>query len=293
MKKIFFFAAISALLVSCGGKNNADVIEEYPEGNNSGVVVFTEKPAVPLSQESDLLLGSLDLMGNSTYLGKGTESFKSAAVRVVVGRYNTSSDGTYNFTTGPLAGGKLVKKGNSFKFTFGSKEITGSGSFTPSSTPSDPIVKALCGAHWKLSFIEAKLKDKNASVTFSDNGHSIDPNNVEKVSEYINEKAGKELIPMSKVAGYEIAAISLSANPYKICVEFKNGKDPFEGTWTPVTSKTFTYSLNDVVLDGELFSAEASGSFDFEDNNNTLVIKMAAKSTSGLADIIIKAKKIK
>lgn len=297
MKKILSFAAVCALLISCGGKNNADApIQDFSEGESAGGALFNEeKPTLPLTSQTGLKLDSMELQGNETYLGIGEETVKGSKTIAVTGRFSTSQDGTINFTTGPLAGGKLIRNGNLFKFIFGTQEIVVNGTFTPTPVPTDPILVALCGAHWKFSSIKVTAPKYGIDVSFSDNGHSIDPNDIEAIAQYVNEKADKEVIPMSKVSGYKVKAISLSPAPKNtVCVEFENNVDPIYGTWDPsaIKSGNFSYHMA-ATLDGQLFSADANGTFSLENNNNILVLNLAAKSGSDIANLVIKAKKIK
>lgn len=294
MKKFFSFAAICALLISCGNKDNAEVVVDNPQSDNAGLVVFnTGNPQVKKG-ESDVLVNSINHFSNGSYVGEGVIGgalmTKAPVETKLVGRF-VASDGVYTYTSGDLAGCTLTRgNGNVLEFTDpkGGK-TNGSGTFTPGAPATDPVEVALTGAHWVLSSIDAKVKDKNISVNFNDKD-GINPNDVEKVAEYINKKGAK--IPMDKVQGYYIKSISLNPAPANsVIVEF-TGKDAIEGTWAPVIkSKTFSYKLN-ASLDGQLFDAEASGKFDFENNYQTLVLTMNAKADSGIADIIIKAKKI-
>lgn len=297
MKKFFSFAAICALLISCGNKDNAEVVVDNPQADNAGLVVFnTGNPQVKKG-ESNVLVNSINHFSNGSYVGEGVIGgalmTKAPVETKLVGRFVADAGtGTYTYTSGDLAGCTLIKQpGGSLLFTDpdGGK-TNGSGTFTPGAPATDPVEVALTGAHWKLSSIDAKVKDKNISVNFNDKD-GINPNDVEKVAEYINKKGAK--IPMEKVAGYYIKSISLNPAPANsIIVEFEGNVKPIEGTWAPVIkSKTFSYKLN-ASLDGQLFDAEASGKFDFENNYQTLVLTMNAKADSGIADIIIKAKKI-
>ncbi|MBR4775596.1 MAG: hypothetical protein IK008_05825 [Bacteroidales bacterium] len=290
MKKFFSFAAICALLISCGNKNNAEVVVDNPQKDNSGLVVFnTGNPQVEVGDSKKVTLNSINHFPNGSYVGEGVQT--KVVGEKVVGRF-VASDGVYQYTSGELAGCTLTRgNGGALEFTDpkGGK-TSGNGTFTPGAPASDPVEVALTGAHWKLSSIEAKVKDKNIKVNFNDKD-GINPNDVEKVAEYINKKGAN--IPMDKVKGYYIKSISLNPAPANsIIVEFEGNVKAIEGTWAPlIKSKTFSYQLN-ASLDGQLFDAEASGSFDFEDNYQTLVLTMNAKSDSGIADIIIKAKKI-
>lgn len=288
MKKIFSFAAICALLVACNGNKGDEPVVEFPQGNNAGKVSFSleSQPVVNGSK-----IASIDHFGNGSYVAYGYEftplQTKGAAQKTFIGRFTVTGD-VYSYT-GDLKGGSMVKQPGgvvSFTGTDGNKV---SGSFSGYTIPSNAVEKALCGAHWKLSSIKAQLKGKNVSLNFNDKS-GINPNDVENVAKEINRKGGD--IPMDKVTGYYIKAISLNLNPNKVIVEFTQ-KPAMEGVWTPVlTTKSFTYQLN-ANLDGKLFDAEASGTFALEDNDNTLVLTMTAKSGSDLeGEITIKAKKI-
>ena len=301
MKKILSFAAFCALLVSCGGNNAETTIQNFPEQKVAGKTEFVEnqEPELPLQDyETNIIVTSIEHMGNGTYLAEGYETAKALHRIVVTGRFSSEIDGsttTIKYLTGPLAGITLVKENSSYHFTYSGGDVTAPGTFTPTPTPTDPVLAALCGARWKFSYIEAKVPSHNVSLSFNaDSPNSINPNDVEKIAQYINEKAESEVIPMKSVSGYYVKSISLSpAEPdYTICVEFENGKEPVKGSWTPtIKEKTFEYHL-DQELDGKLFEADANGTFDFENNYNTLVLKMTAKAEAEVADIIIKAKKI-
>lgn len=286
MKKIFSFAAICALLVACNGNKGDEPVVDFPQGNNAGKASFAleSQPFVNGNK-----ISSIDHYGNGSYKGVGYASAplqtKGVAEKTFIGRFTVTGD-VYSYT-GDLKGGSMVKQPGgvvSFTGTDGNKS---NGNFSGFTIPSDPSSAILCGAHWKLSSIKATLKGKNVSLNFNDKS-GINPNDVEKVAEEINAKGGE--IPMDKVSGYYIKAISLNVSPDVVIVEFTN-KPSIEGTWKPV-NKTFTYSLN-ADLDGKLFDADAAGTFDFEDNNNTLVLTMNAKASSSLeGTITIKAKRI-
>lgn len=290
MKKLFSFAAVLAVLVACNnGKNEPAPVKDNPQAEYAGTVTFEGTKPVVNNGGDAVSINSLTHFPNGDYAATGfvtgPAQTKSALVKRLVGRFTVSS-GVYKYS-GDLNGATLTIEGGKVAFKIGN--ITGSGDFVPSTPNSNPITNALCAAHWKLSYIEAKVKDKNVSVIITDKD-GINPNDVEKVAEYINKKGAD--IPMDKVRGYYIKSIGLSVDPSTIIVEFENGKPTIEGEWSPnVLAKSFTYSLN-AELDGQLFDGEASGTFDFADNYNTLIIKMTAKNSSGLADIIIKAKKI-
>lgn len=295
MKKFFSFAAICALLISCGNKDNAEVVVDNPQADDAGLVVLTSnKPNVNVG-ESVVQINSINHFSNGSYVAEGwiggALMTKGAIEKTIVGRF-IASEGVYTYKSGDLAGCVLTRLPDNvfeFKNNNGGK-TSGGGTFTPSAPVTDPVEVALTGAHWKLSSIDAKVKDKNILVNFNDKD-GINPNDVEKVAEYINKKGAK--IPMEKVQGYYIKSISLNPAPANsIIVEFEGNVKAIEGTWTPnIKGKTFEYKLN-ANLDGQLFDAEASGKFDFENNYKTLVLTMNAKSDSGIADIIIKAKKI-
>ena len=293
MKKILSFAAVVEAFVACNGNSPEAPVVDYPQKDNAGVVEFpANKPQLKLGEKT-FLVSRIDHFANGIYEGVGYEDIiatvgkRKSSVNTFIGRYE-AKDGVYSYTSGEFKGGKLIKKADDkFDFSFGSESGSVSGSFTPATTPSNPAVSALCAAHWKLTYIEAKVKDKNVSVNFTDQS-GINPNDVEKVAEYINKKGAS--IPMDKVEGYYIKAISLSET--KVVVEFENGKPSIIGTWKPVlAAQTFSYVL-DAELDGELFDAEGSGKFELANNNSTLILTMTAKNDSGLADIIIKAKKV-
>lgn len=297
MKKFFSFAAICALLISCGNKDHADVVVDNPQADNAGNVVFnTGNPKIQVGG-SNVTVNSINHFANGSYVAEGFVGAplmtKGAVEQKLVGRFlGDAVSGTYTYTSGDLSGCSLVKQpGGGLVFTDAKGgKTSGSGSFTPGTPATDPIEVALTGAHWKLTSIDAKVKDKNVKVNFNDKD-GINPNDVEKVAEYINKKGAD--IPMEKVRGYYIKSISLNPAPANsVIVEFENGVKAIEGSWLPnIKAKTFSYSLN-ASLDGQLFDAEASGKFDFESNNSILVLTMTAKSDSGLADIIIRAKKI-
>lgn len=300
MKKILSIAAVCALLVACNGKNNVDEpVVDYPQQENAGAVVFTaNNPQVNVGDQS-ARLEKINHYANGIYEADAAMGVanppqvgkRNLSVQKLIGRF-VASAGSYSYTSGPLVGGTLTKMGDgSFNFNFGNKSGSASGTFTPNPKPTDPVASALCGAHWKLSSIVGKVKSKNIKLSYNDL-RGINPNNVEAVAQDINTLAGEEIIPMKKVSGYVIKAISLNLNPNKVIVEFEDGKDPIEGTWDAgLVAKSFSYNLN-ADLDGQLFDADGSGSFDFADNNNTLIITMTVKSSSDIADIIIKAKKV-
>lgn len=298
MKKIFSFAAICALLVSCGGNNNADVVVDNPQGDNAGQVAFNTNNPNLNAGGKDLQLNNIQHFGNGHYMGEGIpvggamSPTKGSLVQKITGRY-TAADLKYEYLDGDLAGCTLIlDKDNVFKFkNRNGNESSGNSTFTPAVTPTDIKLKALTGAHWKLSSIEAKVKGKNLKLKINGVGNSPDPNNVEKVAKYLNENGAN--IPLDKVTGYVIKSISLNVSPVNsIIVEFENGMKSIEGSWNPDTKNmTFSYVLN-ANLDGKLFDAEATGAFSFEDNYNTLVVNVDAKAASDMAEITIKAKKI-
>lgn len=291
MKKILAFATILAVLVACNGKNDP-IVKDNVQAENAGTVVFAagNQPVVNKDGNS-VLLSRINHFPNGDFVANGTVSgpaqTKNSLMKNLVGHFSVS-DGVYTYS-GDLSGATLTKKEG--KVVFSKDGVTKDGNFTPSTLPSDATLKALSGAHWKLSYIEGKLKNKDVSVNFTDKD-GINPNDVESMAKYLNGKGAD--IPMSKVEGCYIKSISLNVNPNAIIIEFVDPqKAPLEGAWTPdLLKKSFTYSLS-AELDGKLFDGEASGTFELADNNNTLIIKMSAKASSDLAgDITIKAKKI-
>lgn len=307
MKKIISFAAICALLISCGGnnKNDAVVVRDYPQEEHSGKVVFDEdKPILPAPGENNkkFEVQTIDHYANGDYRSTGVLHDQSLSVALMksdlsvsVGRFTVSSDGFFSYSGGVLDKARILfHEGGNFEFRDpDGNTYNGNGSVvTPADNPTDSKIKALAGAHWILTDIEATVKGKNITVNFTDKD-GINPNDVEKVAEYINKKGAS--IDLEKVAGYYIKSISLNVSPSKtIIVEFLNGKKAIEGTWAPVLTTnpmTFSYSFN-AELDGKLFDAEASGSFEFGSDYKTIVVKVNAKAAAEVADIVIKAKKI-
>ena len=291
MKKIFSFAAIIALLVSCNGKNDPAVIDNLPQQENAGKLVFTSGQP----QVSSLKVNSINHYANGTYEADAwivnPARTKGSAETKTVGRF-VASDGVYQYEGGGLDGCSLTwKSGGVIEFTNKDKVTsTGNGNFNPFTPPTNPTEIALVGAHWKLSSIVGKISGKDIKISYNDQ-RGINPNDVENVAKDINAIAEKELIPMKDVQGYYIKAISLNLNPNKIIVEF-TAKDPYEGNWTPdLKGNAFSYQLN-AKLDNELFSADAQGTYELANNNNTLILTMTAKNESGLANIVITCKKI-
>lgn len=298
MKKAFYFAAACLMAIACGNKNNADV-PEPPYVEAAGQIILEDEVflPLPLSDEEEFHLKEVYFFSNDSYLGKGYVPLNNPQAnamtkgsltveRNVYGHY-TMKDKVYTFKDGDIKNIKLeIKDNNKFIISEGSKQTEVKGTFTPATPPSTPDEKAIC-AKWKISEIVAKIPSKSIDVNFTDK-QGINPNDVEAIANYINGKA-PQTIDMKKVEGYYISEISLSQT--KVAVEFTT-KPAIGGDWKPnLSTRTFSYTL-DTTLDGKLFQGSATGSFDFKDGGNTLVITINAKAGSDSANIVITAKRV-
>lgn len=299
MKKAFYFAAACLMAIACGNKNNADV-PEPPYAEAAGEIKLEDDvlPPILLDDEEEFYLKEVYFFANNSYLGKGNVPLKNPQVnamtkgslmveRNVYGHYSMK-DKVYTFKDGDIKNFKLeIKDNKNFIVTEGnSTPIEVKGTFTPTTPPSTPDEKAIC-AKWKISEIVAKIPSKSIDVNFTDK-QGINPNDVEAIANYINGKA-PQTINMKDVEGYYISEISLSQT--KVAVEFTT-KKAIGGDWKPnLSTRTFSYTL-DTTLDGKLFQGSATGSFDFKDGGNTLVITINAKAGSDSANIVITAKRV-
>lgn len=298
MKKAFYFAAACLMAIACGNKNNADV-PEPPYAEAAGQIILEDAVSlpVPLADEEEFHLKEVYFFSNDSYLGKGYVPLKNPQVnamtkgsltveRNVYGHY-TMKDKVYTFKDGDIKNIKLeIKDNGKFIISEGSKQTEVKGTFTPTTPPSTPDEKAIC-AKWKISEIVAKIPSRSIDVNFTDK-QGINPNDVEAIANYINGKVAGT-IDMKKVEGYYISEISLSQD--KVAVEFTT-KKAIGGDWKPnLSTRTFSYTL-DTTLDGKLFQGSATGSFDFKDGGNTLVITINAKAGSDAANIVITAKRV-
>ena len=298
MKKAFYFAAACLMAIACGNKNNADV-PEPPYAEAAGQIILEDEVLLPapLADEEEFHLKEVYFFSNDSYLGKGYVPLKNPQVnamtkgsltveRNVYGHY-TMKDKVYTFKDGDIKNIKLeIKDNGKFIISEGSKQTEVKGTFTPTTPPSTPDEKAI-SAKWKISEIVATIPSRSIDVNFTDK-QGINPNDVEAIANYINGKA-PQTIDMKKVEGYYISEISLSQT--KVAIEFTT-KPAIGGDWKPnLSTRTFSYTL-DTTVDGKLFQGSATGSFDFKDGGNTLVITINAKAGSESANITITAKRV-
>lgn len=288
MKKILLAAAAALAVISCGNKGGVEIAPARQE-SNAGVIKVTGKPVeASLKSGVKIQIQKIEFMREGEYVGQGVEVAKATGdTHYFSGTFTKVGD---DFQLGGDFSGKINVNGNKITFSLtGEEPTTTDGGFTQTPPPTDPTEQALF-VNWKISMLEVIIDKPSVKHKFT----GADASNLGAIAKYINDNQSEVKLDLDLFNQYVISTISLSQAPEKtIKVSFADPKvEPIVGTWSGLnlTQQSFTYKL-DAQLDGQLFTAEASGSFAFSNDYKTVTITLNVKSDDMNGKISITANK--
>jgi len=285
MKKILFAAAIAALAISCGKK--APEIAPAKQEAHAGTVEITGTPIqTQLKSGVHVNITQIEFMRDGVYIGQGYEDVKAETpIHYFSGTFTVNGE---EFILSGDFSCKIKVNGKDITFTLPGSEVTSSGTFTETPPPTTDIEKALF-VNWKISQLEVAIDRPSISHKFT----GAQASNMGTIAEFVNANQKQVELDVETFQKYVISTISLSSK--SVVINFTDPQiEPITGKWLgsgiSITNQTFKYKLN-AEMDGKLFEAEASGSFTFSSDFNTVTITLNVESNEMNGKIIITATK--
>lgn len=298
-KVLSIFAIASLAVVSCGPQNknnptstkdpapaaqeaNAGKMVFDPNGNDALILSRPDKSDPNLKEDINVV--ELEFFRAGAFLGKALPIVKAVADPIYFSGTFSKVGNVYKLL-GDIKVDLEVKGNGKVEATKeGGEKVTVTGSYTPSSAPTNNFEKGLC-VSWTISQIEAAIDSPKVEHKWS----GTDACDLKGIAAYINQHGGK--LNLDAFEGYVIESIDVNASPKTIVVNFK-GANPVVGEWSNlnISNGSFKYHL-ETQLSGKLFKGDADGTIQFNDDYSMVTISLDVTSNELNGKVILTAKR--